>query len=577
MNDSTTGLSLFEDGGYSHPNPMFDFLSGYVPRKLKDLFRWTEYLYYSSPHIFQALVKLSDYILTDVVIKTDSDTDRKRYEELFKTISLLPTLRACARDRMIYGNSFVSLYYPFTRWTTCPHCKGKMVLREADYEFELETLTAHVTCRYADCGLDYDEIITEMEVEKSRDYSKINIIRWDPKLIDIDYNPITGYSAYYFTLEESFRDAIKNGNKPYVETAPNEVLVNLSREDELFQFDDDQIFHMKVPSPAGIDPSWGYPPITSVIKQFLYAQVLRKANEAIALDYLVPLRILHPAQTSGTNDPFEKLSLEIWREEMETSIRMQRRDPLHMMFAPVAVGVTQVGGQGRTLLTLGEVEAAENNIMAGLGLPREFLHGGLSYTGSSVTLRMIENQLRTHSADIHDLLRWIAQHIARELQWPEVETELTSFRFIDDVHQKNLLLQLNAQYNGQLISKRTICELFNLNIDDEEKQLEQETLDTERRNQELQQKLEELNNTLAQQASAEAQGMGGLNYDQHAVIAQADQLTQQLMQLDQGTRRSHLDALSKEDQVMYAVVRQRMEQMQVSQEAEARAMVRQGG
>lgn len=24
----------------SHPNPMFDFLSGFVPRKLKDLFRW---------------------------------------------------------------------------------------------------------------------------------------------------------------------------------------------------------------------------------------------------------------------------------------------------------------------------------------------------------------------------------------------------------------------------------------------------------------------------------------------------------------------------------------------------------
>ena len=83
---ANTEMSLFKNGSHSHPNPMFDFLSGYVPRKLKDLFRWTEYLYYNSPHIFQALVKLSDYILTDVVIKTDSDTDRKRYSDLFKKL-----------------------------------------------------------------------------------------------------------------------------------------------------------------------------------------------------------------------------------------------------------------------------------------------------------------------------------------------------------------------------------------------------------------------------------------------------------------------------------------------------------
>ena len=43
------------------------------------------------------------------------------------------------------------------------------------------------------------------------------------------------------------------------------------------------------------------------------------------------------------------------------------------------------------------------------------------------------------------------------------------------------------------------------------------------------------------------------------------------MGLDPGMRKSHLAALSKEDQVMYAVVIQRLEQFQTTAKAEATA------
>ena len=66
----------------------------------------------------------------------------------------------------------------------------------------------------------------------------------------------------------------------------------------------------------------------------------------------------------------------------------------------------------------------------------------------------------------------------------------------------------------------------------------------------------------------------GLNYDQQAVIAEAENIAIQLLQADEGTRRSQLSALQAEDYVMYAVVIQRMEQLKLD---ERNQMMQQGG
>ena len=72
----------------------------------------------------------------------------------------------------------------------------------------------------------------------------------------------------------------------------------------------------------------------------------------------------------------------------------------------------------------------------------------------------------------------------------------------------------------------------------------------------------------ARQMTAE-QGGGGLAYDQQAVIGQAEQIAMQLMQMDPGSRKSQLASLQAEDYVMYSVVIQRLEQMQLDQKNQA--------
>lgn len=558
-------------GTNAHPNPMFDFLTGFVPRKLKDLFRWTEYLYYNSPHIFAALTKLSDYIITDVVFKTDAAALRATLEDLIvKKLRIKPVLKACARDRLIYGNVLVSLYLPFKRILKCSSCRSVWdIIQLKKYDYNMKKAQFKFNC--PTCGSATTQKLEDVQDIKIKNARRINVIRWDPKLIDLDHNPVTGDTDYYYNIPDYLRSKIDKGDPSAINALPKGILDAARHEKRVFKFKPGKVFHMKIDAPAGVDTAWGFPAITSSLKQFYYTQVLRKANEAIALDHLVPFRVLHPAQTSGSNDPVQRIAMDRWVEETKKNLRQWRRDPLHIQFAPVALGVTQMGGQGRTLLTLGEVEKSEDNIIAGLGIPREFLFGGLSYTGSSVTLRMLENQLLAHTADLTDLLQWIVDQVTAYMGQESVEAEITNFKFIDDVQQKSMMLQANAQYD--IMSQRSIAEMFSLNLDDERSEKKQEILDNIRLQSEVDKEVQQLQSSIAQQAQAAATQGAGLGYDQQAVIAEADKMVQEFMNMDEGMRRSQLMSLQSEDLVMYSVVVERLQTMQnqMTQEAKAHA------
>lgn len=572
---SNIGMLQHLQGRYdthSHPNPMFNYVTGFVPRKIKDLFRWGEYLYYSSPHIWQAVNKLSDYVITDITYKTDSEKVRKQYEGAHKKLGTLSHVKAAARDRWIYGNFFGSIYFPRRRNLACANTScGKVYridkIQQVDYHIE-KCRFEHTCPACNDVTITSNDDVRTMERE-IRNLSQANLIRWDPKYIDPEVNPVTGRKTIWHTIPASVKSRIEESDRSMIDDTPIEYL-EACRENELFQFHEDHVFHMKIDAPAGVDEDgWGFPPLTAVIKQFFYTEILRRANEAIALDHLVPFRVLHPGQSNAAGNPIDKMDLARWVRETKKNLMHQRHDPLHIQFAPIPVGVTQVGGQGRSLLTLGEVEMAEDNILAGMGVPREFLHGGLSYTGSSVTLRILENQLLTHAKDLNEYLQWICDRIADYMRWERVEVELIPFKFVDDTQQTGALMQLDSAMG--LMSKQSWADRFDIDYDEEQDKIAQEMIDDMRRQAETDSRIQELQQSLSQQAQQQAMQGVGLNYDQQAVIAEADQLVQQLMGMDDGLVQSNLAALQAEDYVMYSVVIQRYEQAQTSQEAQMRA------
>lgn len=558
----------------SHGSPLFDFLTAFAPRKLKDLFRLCEYLYFNSSQIYAALQKFCTYPVTEIVYNSTNEALKERFKHLHdKVIKTLRILIRAAIDKYVYGNSFWSMYSPFVRFLRCPRCSRLTNITSVDYKFRLKKLSFTYECQ--GCKARVDGEVVDRKITRA---DRAAVIRWDPKLMDIDYNPITGHSEYFYTIPKELKERVSKGNKHLINTLPMEFLKAL-RDDKIFKFADGQVFHMKMDAPAGIEAQWGFPPLASTIKLFFYAAVLRKANEAIALDYVVPMRILSPKVSSGNADPLTTISLEKWAGEMKHNVRRWRRDPLHIMWSPVPTEVTHLGGQARALMTLGEVQAAEDNIIAALGLPKEFIYGGFSAMGSGIQLRVLENQLIHQTGDLNDLLQWITDKLAKLLGWRSVECELAPFKFIDDVQQKTLLISLNTMNpNDPWISKATLGEAFDIDPAEERERRKQEALDEVRLQQELQVEMQKLQTSLAAQVQARASlGQGGLNYDQQQIIAQADQIVQQMLGLDPNTRRSQMHALEIEDLVMYAVVKKRLEDQEVQSNQIARDAVRGGG
>lgn len=553
----------------SQGSPLFDFLTAFAPRKLKDLFRLCEYLYFNSAQIYAAMQKFCTYPITDIVYETQNQALKDYYEDLHnKTLKTKRILIRAAIDKFVYGNAFFSMYAPFVRFLQCPKCATLTNIQLVTYRFKLKKLQFNYQCVGCKTRVDaYEDNVLDRKITRK---DRISVIRWDPKLMDIDYNPITGHSEYYYTIPKEIKERCAKGNKHLVDTMPMEFLRAI-RDDKIFKFSEGQVFHMRMDAPAGIEAQWGFPPLASTIKLFFYAAVLRKANEAIALDYIVPLRIISPRQTSANADPMTTISLSRWTDEMKGSVRKWRRDPLHIMWSPVPAEVTHLGGQARALMTLGEVQAAEDNIIAAMGLPKEFIYGGFSAMGSGIQLRVLENQLIHQTSDLNDLLQWITDKCAKQLGRSAVQASLAPFRFIDDIQQKMSLLQLNGAdpTSGPWISKRTLGEAFDIDPADERRWRKQEQLDDARAAQEIQIEMQKRQNDLASRARAQAQvGQQQLSYDQQAVIAQADQLVEQMLMMDEGTRRSQMHALESEDLVMYAVVKERMQTQNTLQDRE---------
>jgi hypothetical protein len=571
MSDNYFGLTGMTDNNVApHPNPYYEYTQVFTPRRLKELFKWCEFLFYNSPHIYSALRKFGEYPITDITYDTINDALRHKHKYLLeRVIRARELLIKATLDKYVYGNAFISMYQPFIRYLKCPKCGVQTNIEYLDYQYSVRNIQFTFTCDHCkQMVIAKKEHVIDKKLTQSR---KVNFIRWDPKLMDIDYNDITGVSIYYYTIPQTIIQRVNAGHKHLIDSLPLGFLEAI-KSNKRFKFAPKAIFHMKIGGPAGINPQWGLPPLLSVLQLFHYTAILRKANEAIALDHLVPFRILHPAPASGNSDPVIQMSLSRWQDSFKQNLRQWRKDPLHMMFAPVPVGLTQIGGQGRALLTLGEVQEAEKNIVAALGIPIEFIYGGLTGSGMEATLRLIENQLETHINDLLDLLQWVDDKCAQFLGWERVSVSMTKFRMVDDNTNKGVVLQmwLQGQQGGaQIVSNETLAKMYDIDLENENRLIKQETLDNVRKQQTIQREIMNLQNAMAEQVKMEAQQNGPMNYNQQEIISRADQTVQQLMQVDDGTRKSMLHQLQVEDFVLYSVVIQRLEQQQTSTKQQA--------
>lgn len=449
--------------GVNYPSPFFDVAHTYLPTTIKSLFKWCRYYFLTNPLINATCFKLSEYPVTDIIIEHESPAIVKLWTEYFHDHLRYRSFQVeVGLDYHCYGNGCVSLGFPFKKYLKCKACDFKDQASKCRPYWVFTNYAFRLTC--PKCGYIGDAIPNDVYF---RNASGIKTIRWNPEDIEISYNDITGEYTYFYTIPAVVRNDIVVGRKDVVEGVP-QVFIQAMREQKGVIFSKDQFFHLRRATLATQDRGWGIPLLLPVLKDTFYLQVMKKAQEAILLEHIVPLRILYPQPSSGTSDPYTTINLVDWRDHVAAEIARWRYDSNYIPILPLPIGNETIGGDGRALLLTGEIQQWSEQIMVGMGVPREFLLGGMSYAGTNVSMRMLENAFIGYIQRHKALAKFMMRSVASYLGWPEANIRFKPFKMADDIQRKAFRFQLNQ---ANKISDRTL-----LADDDLDQATENETM-----------------------------------------------------------------------------------------------------
>ena len=100
-----------------------------------------------------------------------------------------------------------------------------------------------------------------------------------------------------------------------------------------------------------------------------------------------------------------------------------------------------------------EIDTVTNQVLAGMGVPNEFIFGGLQWSGASVSLRMLENQFINYRTMMQQVLDWVVENIVTYFGYPSISVKMQNFKMADDIAQKQVVIGL-AQ--TQVLSNETM-------------------------------------------------------------------------------------------------------------------------
>lgn len=445
-------------GAIRYPSPFFDIAHMYLPSSFKALLKWCRYYFLTNPLINAVVYKMAEYPVTDLIFDTRNKSLHDKWSFFFDNIlQFKKFLVECGLDYYTYGNCFISIFYPFRKHLKCKKCNYPIRVDKQKYSFQnFEFVGECSKCGNHGVFEAYDYYI--------RSAREIRLVRWNPEYVTVQHSDATGDSDYYYTIPPTDQNDIRMGKRHVIERCP-QIFIDTLRNNKNLKFSKDNFFHMRRPTIAQKDRGWGLPMILPVLKDTFYLQVLRKAQETIAIEHIVPMRILFPQAASASADPYQTVNLASWRGRVEKELLRWRLDNNYIPIMPLPIGQQTLGGDGRALMLAQEYRVWSEHIVAGMGVPVEFVWGGLSYSGSNVSMRMLENHFVEDRSNHHKLVdHFIMPNVGAYMGWQPINSHFRKFKMADDLQRSAFNLQLNQA--GKL-SDRTLLEEIDWNSDDE--------------------------------------------------------------------------------------------------------------
>lgn len=584
------------------PDPYLDYASTQMPRSIYDVFRWSEFIWLTYGTYRMACQRVVRYFLTKVELTDASDDEKEKYEKfLDNDLRIMNVLATAGDNRMCYGNEFTSLSVPFRRYLRCPKCFLERPISHIAYSWVQWEF--HATCGNPKCK--YKGVMERID-RRSMDMDPIRVVHWSPQEIRILYHPVTGKTAYFWEIPGNFKHMIKTGNTFYLENTAWELIEAIKKDNHLFRFHDDVLYHMKDDTVAGVrNYGWGIPLIMANFKMAWYIQVLRRYNEAIALDYIIPFRVITPkAGSSKEADPVLHMNLNLFYSRVMQMFRQHRKDPTSIHALPFAIELQMLGAEGKALAPTDLMDKATDEFLNAQGVPAELYRGTLQLQAMPTALRLFERTWTHLVSDFNGLINWLFKRVSELKNWESLKGRLQPVTLADNLEDKQVRLQLAA---GQQISKQTALAPFGINVREEiKRQMQEEQYMQEEmaKMQEDQEQKQQLQQTLQQGAMGQQPGMqqpgmppgqpgqpgqpqgdpsqmqqggqvpmqpgmmgGGMGGGQGAGVtpedltAQAEQIAYQLLTMPYEARRSQLLQIKKSNETLHSIVIAKMEQI----------------
>lgn len=285
--------------GVNYPSPFFDIAHTYLPTTIKSMFRWCRYYFLTNPIINATVFKLSEYPITEIMIDHPDRRVADRWKEYFiDHLNYKSFQIECGLDYNTYGNCLSSLSFPFKKFLTCTGCKRQMEASRIRPHWVFTNYEFRLSCPH--CGHLGTAVSKDLYF---RNETGIRMMRWSPEDVEITYSDLTGERTYFYNIPPGVRNDIIVGKKDAIEQVPD-IFIQALRQQKGVTFSKDLFFHLARPTLADQDRGWGVPLILPCLKDTFYLQIMKKAQEAILLEHIVPLRTLFPQAGSGTSDPY---------------------------------------------------------------------------------------------------------------------------------------------------------------------------------------------------------------------------------------------------------------------------------
>ena len=464
-----TSSSMAKSVGALYPDPWYTVSSTHDPQSIPHLMRMAERLLFNNPLLARAYRRVIAFLVTKLTIKDCSDEEKKKYIEfLYERVRIVAALHAAAYDYLCYGNDFGSLKSPFIRYLMCRNCrKYQAPLEKVNYYFDKFKF-------YAKCP----RCLVTGEWHRfevySQDQRKMQVRRWSPHEMEIKHIETTDERIFFWKLNPTIKERIRKGDPDYLKSTPW-VEVECVQYNQWLRFNEDQIIHLRVEPPAGWRTGgWGIPDCLAMKPELYQFQVMRKHNEAIVHEGIVPMKFISPQATSkvgvtGTPnimDPSIATNLGgNFMSSIQQALSLRRRDPYGIMVLPHGVNFQMLGGDAKNLVPRDLMDQTMDYLLNVAGVPVEFYKASFTTQGAPMALRMVQSSWSHLVDNLNLLLAFVMSRSSKILQTEPAKAELAKPSDVDDINRT--MARLNLMQAGK-VSDETGLETVGLDAEEEQ-------------------------------------------------------------------------------------------------------------